>query len=138
MHGWLRRLARARHAREARTPGWGSTSRRLNFPGSDRLAWRNPGFDLAAGSPDGIIDPVNPTTKEVTVDPDCIISKGWGSAPEPDQAPEPTPSDMTLRDWFAAHALATLANARYSEDDVATVAYRIADAMMAERERRTK
>lgn len=41
---------------------------------------------------------------------------------------------LSLRDWFAGQALAgLLAESRWESDDVATVAYQIADAMIVER-----
>lgn len=46
---------------------------------------------------------------------------------------------MTLRDWFAGHALAGLVQLMPSrigfDEQVASVSYRVADAMIAEREK---
>lgn len=48
---------------------------------------------------------------------------------------------MTLRDYFAGHALVGLLGSGIAEkreqtsEDVASIAYRVADAMLAERER---
>ena len=45
-------------------------------------------------------------------------------------------SDMTMRDVFAAQAMAALISSRSHYDpDLAALAYRIADAMLAEREK---
>jgi len=57
---------------------------------------------------------------------------------------DPTPGDrklifslgMTLRDWFAGMAMQTLISPDVGDGYVAQEAYRHADAMLAERERR--
>jgi hypothetical protein len=43
---------------------------------------------------------------------------------------------MSLRDWFAGQALSGMPLDNYDPDDAAMDAYNIADAMLAEREKR--
>jgi hypothetical protein len=57
----------------------------------------------------------------------------------PDPAPrEDGAQGMTLRDFFACHALAILADPSYTGDatNTARTAYDVAEAMLAEREKR--
>jgi len=42
---------------------------------------------------------------------------------------------MSLRDWFAAKAMQGLLQYAYAHADRASVAYKVADAMLAEREK---
>jgi hypothetical protein len=62
-----------------------------------------------------------------------------GPAFPPHHDPKRHPSGMTLRDWFAAHALAMVMK-RFqpgsdpSGEDIALQAYFIADSMIAERQ----
>ena len=53
-----------------------------------------------------------------------------------DKVESPVHDGMTLRDWFAGHALAGLAatNAQSSPEHYALAAYMMADAMLAARE----
>ena len=50
-------------------------------------------------------------------------------------------SDMTLRDYFAAHAMGGLCadptTNELSADEIATTAYRVADQLLAERDKPT-